>query len=71
MEPTDAAPQPPGTRYATPDEPPFDEPERAVKIKLASGGEQVMVEVRSNLLPEDYLDAEVRLKAARAVLPEI
>ena len=64
MEPkvlTDAAPPPPGTRFEVPIvEPQSKTPE--MKMKMASGLARVMVEVNGPLNPEDYVDAEVRIR---------
>lgn len=59
---SDTAPPPPGTRYVAParDAAPAADPK--VKLKLASGSAQVIVEMHGRLRPEDYVDAEVRLR---------
>ncbi len=62
LEPTDAAPPPPGTRFETPVREESPEQQQAVKMKLASGETRVMVEVNGALNPEDYVDAEILLR---------
>lgn len=60
--PSDAAPPPPGTRYAVPSgrQPPTEDP--VVKIKLAAGSARLIAQIRGAFRPEDYVDAEVRLR---------
>ena len=57
-EPGDVGPPPPGTRYeARP-----GEPAGKVKMKLAAGGADVIVQFNGTLDPEQYVDAEVRVQ---------
>lgn len=60
--PTDTAPPPPGTRYAAPSKDISHPGNRKVKMKLASGSARVIVELDGGSNPEDYVDAEVRLR---------
>lgn len=60
--PSDAAPPPPGTRYVAPSEGAAHSQGRKVKMKLAAGGAHVVVEIDGDLNPEEYVDAEVRLR---------
>ena len=60
--PTDSAPPPPGTRYTAPGVDAANVSPPTVKLKLASGSARVTVEVTGALKPEDYVDAEVRLR---------
>ena len=57
-EPGDVGPPPPGTRYeARP-----GEPAGKVKMKLAAGGADVIVQFNGTLDPEQYVDAEIRVQ---------
>ncbi len=60
--PSDSAPPPPGTRYAAPLQGSAQAARPKVKMKLASGSARVVVEVNGAFNPEDYVDAEVRLR---------
>jgi signal transduction histidine kinase len=60
--PSDSAPPPPGTRYAAPAREISHSRESKVKMKLASGSLRVVVQVSGDLKPEDYVDAEVRVR---------
>ena len=59
---SDVGPPPPGTRYQAPSQDPSRSSEPKVKMELASGGARVVVEMCGDLRPEDYVDAEVRLR---------
>lgn len=59
---SDVAPPPPGTRYAAPSTPAARAPEPKMKMKLASGSAQVIVQVNRELDPDAYVDAEVRVQ---------
>ena len=61
-EPSDFGPPPPGTRYATPGQgmSHLDEPKTI--MKLASGSARVTVQINGDFKPEDYIDAEVRVR---------
>ena len=59
---TDNAPPPPGTRY---EPPPGGAPQARgpkVKLKLAAGSARVIVQINSDLRPEDFVDAEVSVR---------
>lgn len=57
-EPGDVGPPPPGTRYeARP-----VEPAGKVKMKLAAGGADVIVQINDVLHPEQYVDAVIRVQ---------
>ncbi len=60
--PADTGPVPPGTRFAI--QPGGSGPAAGgkVKMKLASGSARVVVEIDGPLRPEDFVDAEVRLR---------
>jgi len=60
--PRDSAPPPPGTRYATPAKGEAWPDEAKVKLKLASDSARVTVQINQDLKPEDYVDAEVRIR---------
>ncbi|MFT3830985.1 MAG: sensor histidine kinase [Opitutaceae bacterium] len=60
--PTDTGPPPPGTRYKAPSQGPSVPGSRTVKMKLAAGSARVTVEVEGDFPPEEYVDAEVRLR---------
>jgi signal transduction histidine kinase len=60
--PSDSAPPPPGTRYVIPSEGTPDSRQPRVKMKLASGSLRVVVQTNGELNPQDYLDAEVRVR---------
>ncbi|HEY0947671.1 MAG TPA: sensor histidine kinase [Opitutaceae bacterium] len=60
--PTDSGPPPPGTRYAAPSAGAEQPGPPKAKMKLASGSARVVVEVTGDFKPEDYVDAEVRLR---------
>ncbi|ACB76208.1 sensor histidine kinase [Opitutus terrae] len=61
--PSDVARPPPGTRYAVPSSAGVSaSSEGKVKFKLASGGARLVVQVCGEFNPEDYIDAEVRLR---------
>ena len=60
--PSDNAPPPPGTRFATPANGITRARESKVKMKLASGSLRVVVQITGDLKPEDYVDAEVRVR---------
>jgi len=60
--PSDSAPPPPGTRYAAPAGGISGAKEPKAKMKLASGSLRVVVQINGNLRPEDYVDAEVRVR---------
>lgn len=60
--PSDNAPPPPGTRYSAPTQNGAPTPAQSVKVKLASGSARVVVELNAAFDPEDYVDAEVRLR---------
>ena len=60
--PSDSAPPPPGTRYAAPDQDRSHSNEPKTKMKLASGGARVVVQINGDCKPEDYIDAEVRVR---------
>ncbi len=60
--PSDSAPPPPGTRYVIPSEGTADSRQPRVKMKLASGSLRVVVQTNGELNPQDYLDAEVRVR---------
>ncbi len=59
---TDTAPPPPGTRYKVPSQEEVSIPSSKVKMKLASGLARVMVELNGPMDPEEYVDAEIRLR---------
>jgi signal transduction histidine kinase len=61
-EPSDSAPPPPGTRYVAPSTGISLSKEPQVKMKLASGSLRVVIQVNGALKPEDYVDAEVRVR---------
>lgn len=58
----DLAPPPPGTRYAAPARDTTEGGQAKVKLKIAAGGARVIVQVNEDLHPEDYVDAEVRVR---------
>lgn len=60
--PSDTAPPPPGTRYATPGKDSSGTNSQKFKMKLAAGGARVVVEINGGFHPEDYVDAEVRVR---------
>ncbi len=60
--PSDNAPPPPGTRYAAPSGGVAQPRSPKVKMKLASGSLRIAVQVSGDLKPEDYVDAEVRVR---------
>lgn len=60
--PTDTGAPPPGTRYTPPPGVAAALKPQKVKIKLASGSARVVVEVNGGFKPEDYVDAEIRLR---------
>lgn len=60
--PTDNPPPPPGTRYVAPTAATAAATVPKVKMQIASGSARVTVEVGGALKPEDYVDAEVRLR---------
>jgi len=60
--PSDLAPPPPGTRYTAPVKDGAQLRDRKVKMKLAAGGARVIVELDGGSNPEDYVDAQVRLR---------
>jgi signal transduction histidine kinase len=60
--PSDTAPPPPGTRYTAPSKGTSHAREPKVKMKLASGSAHVIVQINQELKPEDYVDAEVRVR---------
>lgn len=60
--PTDTGPPPPGTRYAPPPHGPSSPGAHTFKMKLAAGSARVVVELEGDYPPEDYVDAEVRLR---------
>jgi len=65
MEPKsahDLPPPPPGTRYAPPSKDPAQFEQGKVKLTLSSGGARVTIQVNQDLRPEDYVDAEVRVR---------
>lgn len=62
VEASDAAPPPPGTRYAPRPGSEDDTEGPVFKVKLASGNSRVMVEIKSRVDPEEYLDAKVSLR---------
>ncbi|HWL16339.1 MAG TPA: sensor histidine kinase [Opitutus sp.] len=59
---TDIPPPPPGTRYASPLENAAGPDDHKVKMKIASGSLRVIVQITGDFDPEDYVDAEVRLR---------
>jgi len=59
---TDTAPPPPGTRYDSPGSGTTGSAPEKTKLKLASGGSEVMVEVYGTLDPEAFVDSEVRIR---------
>ena len=59
---SDTGPPPPGTRYASPAGVVSQARMRKVKMKLASGSARVIVEIDGSLKPEEYVDAEVRIR---------
>ena len=61
-EPSDVAPPPPGTRYESEPKPPAGADGQKVKMKLASGGANLIVQINRALNPEEYVDAEVRVR---------
>jgi signal transduction histidine kinase len=60
--PSDSAPPPPGTRYVAPARDDAQAEASKFKMKLASGSLRVVVQINAELKPEDYLDAEVRVR---------
>jgi signal transduction histidine kinase len=61
--PSDSARPPPGTRYAVPSGAPVSgDKDPKVKMKLASGSARLTVQVSGDFNPDDYVDAEVRLR---------
>lgn len=60
--PTDIGTPPPGTRYAPPPVTASTPGPPRMKMKLASGGARVAVEVSLGLDPEEYVDAEVSIR---------
>lgn len=60
--PSDSAPPPPGTRYTLPRRDAAPLGGAKTKLKLASGNSRLIVEVDGRYRPEDYVDAEVRLR---------
>jgi signal transduction histidine kinase len=59
---SDNPPPPPGTRYVAPSAGAAAVTEPKVKMKLAAGSARVVVEVSGEFNPDDYVDAEVRLR---------
>jgi signal transduction histidine kinase len=57
---SDSASPPPGTRFATPSAADTGPPE--FKLKLASGGLRLLVQVSGEMTAEDLVDAEVRVR---------
>jgi len=62
IAPSDAAPPPPGTRYAAHAGQVARSPDPKVKMKLASGSAHVIVQISGQFNPAEYVDAEVRLR---------
>lgn len=61
--PSDNAPPPPGTRYAVPSSTRLSSArDPKVKMKLAAGSARLIVQVSGDFNPDDYVDAEVRLR---------
>lgn len=60
--PSDSAPPPPGTRYTAPSTAVSHLKEPKVKMKLASGSLRVVIQINGDLKPEDYVDAEIRIR---------
>jgi len=60
--PSDSAPPPPGTRYTAPAKGTTQSKGSKFKMKLASGSLRVVVQINDELKPEDYVDAEVRVR---------
>ncbi|HEU5080729.1 MAG TPA: sensor histidine kinase [Opitutaceae bacterium] len=60
--PSDDAPPPPGTRFMTPAVRKIQDAEPKVKMKLAAGGQRVLIQVNGDFKPEEYVDAEVRVR---------
>jgi len=58
----DLPPPPPGTRYTPPSKEAAGFGQGKVKLKIASGGSRVTVQVNEDLKPEDYVDAEIRVR---------
>lgn len=62
IAPSDAAPPPPGTRYAAPSIGNARGAEQKVKMKIAAGGERVTIQVNGDFKAEDFVDAEVKVR---------
>jgi signal transduction histidine kinase len=60
--PEDLGPPPPGTRYVAPSGDVSRSPRQKFKMKLASGGARVIVQIDRELTPDDYVGAEVRVR---------
>jgi signal transduction histidine kinase len=58
----DLPPPPPGTRYVPPAKDAAADGHGKVKLKLASGGARLTVQVNEDLKPDDYVDAELRVR---------
>lgn len=61
-EANDVGPPPPGTRYEAPHPLSAGPAGQKVKMKLAAGGAQVIVQINRVVNPEQYVDAEVRVR---------
>lgn len=60
--PSDVAPPPPGTRYTPPTAGASQAHDPKVKMKLAAGSARVVIQINGEFKPEDYVDAEVRVR---------
>jgi signal transduction histidine kinase len=60
--PSDFGPPPPGTRYATPGQGASRLNEPKTIMKLASGSARVTVQINGDFNPEEYIDAEMRVR---------
>lgn len=62
IAPTDSPPPPPGTRYTAPAPGAARSTEPKAKLTLASGSTRIVFQVTGDFRPEDYIDAEVRVR---------
>jgi signal transduction histidine kinase len=59
---SDEPPPPPGTHFTKPAAPVVQTSEPKVKMKIAAGSQHVLVQENGDFKPEDYVDAEVKVR---------
>lgn len=59
---SDSPPPPPGTRYVAPPPAGAHSKDPKAKMKLASGSLRLVIQINGEFKPEDYVDAEVRVR---------